>query len=524
MVDPQSLITQLLDPSAYPFETLSVDLEQTHISLVFLTGEFVYKVKRPVDFGFLDFTTLEKRLENCNREVILNRRLSPEVYLGVVPITQDESGLHVEGVGEPVEYAVKMSRLPKDGMMDRLLQKDAVTEEMMADLGRRIAQFHATAITNPEITEIGGADTVRVNVQENFDQTEAHIGRTLDQETWDAIREYSLGFLDRRAGVFQHRAETDRIRDCHGDLRAAQICFHDGEISILDCIEFNDRFRISDVAADIAFLAMDLDVIDRQDLSKALMTAYLDESQDWELLELLPFYQSYRAYVRGKIEGFRLDDPTTPEGEKAQIAAQGKTFFDLARSYAKQPITPRLVLMGGLMGTGKTTVAEALSHERGFAHLSSDETRKRLAGIDPEDRRYVEFDSDIYSPEFSQRTYQALFDEARDLLKSGRSVIVDASFRTKSERAIAVRIAEETGSPLLFALCTADDETIRQRLTDRETRGTGASDGRWEIYQAQKDHFEPPNELVPNVIELRTGEISPVVLSGILAVLDYQIQ
>jgi aminoglycoside phosphotransferase family enzyme len=324
----------MLDPKAYPdSDSVSrVEMMQTQMSFVFLTDEFVYKIKKPVDLGFVDYTTLEQRYFYCQREVELNQRLCPETYLGVVSIIRKKDMILLENRGEAIEYAVKMRRLPQEAMMNVLLNNNGVTLEMVAHVAEKLAAFHRTAETSDKINVFGSLDTINQNTDENFSQTIKYIGNTISQERYRNIKSYTTGFIASNAPLFDKRIADGKIRDCHGDLHAAHICFTD-DILIYDCIEFNDRFRYCDVASEIAFLAMDLDNYDRPDLSRGFVDAYVSFSQDTELLELLDFYKCYRAYVRGKVESFKLDDPHISDEEKAKTLTTARNYFELAESY-----------------------------------------------------------------------------------------------------------------------------------------------------------------------------------------------
>ncbi len=332
-LDIPSLQKALLDPNIYPDHPRVVKCIETHISLLFLTGSHVYKVKKPVDFGFLDFTSLEKRKLFCEEEVRLNRRLSPDIYLGVVKITREGGRISLDGKGEWVECAVKMRQIPEEFLMDKLLERKKVTPKMIEVVSEKLAKFYFTAETNDLIKSFARPERVKQDTDENFDQTEKYIGLTIPREIYEEVKTRTNEFFETKREVFQRRIDSDRIRDCHGDLRLEHIFWRDG-ISIFDCIEFNERFRYTDVAADIAFLAMDLDYHGRQDLSEHLTRAFIGESGDHELMEVLNFYKCYRAYVRGKVESFRLDDANIQEGEKADALKRAQKYFDLAHAYA----------------------------------------------------------------------------------------------------------------------------------------------------------------------------------------------
>jgi len=326
------LVKALLKPKAYPEAPGHIELAQTQMSFVFLTDDYVYKVKKPVNLGYLDYTTLEKRYFYCQREVELNRRLCPEAYLGVVPISQKGDDIYLGELGEIIEYAVEMRRLPQEAMMNVLLANNQVSPEMLASVAQKLAEFHNKAETNVTISAFGGLDTIIQNTEENFTQTEKYIGNTISQGQYQHIKAYTDTFIKENTSLFHKRVEDGRIKDCHGDLHAAHICFTDS-ICIYDCIEFNDRFRYCDVASEVAFLAMDLDHYGRVDLSDHFINAYVSQSRDSELKDLLNFYKCYRAYVRGKVGCFQLDDPHISQQEKVDVLATARSYFELAESY-----------------------------------------------------------------------------------------------------------------------------------------------------------------------------------------------
>lgn len=486
-----ALVEALLQPETYPHRPAQVRLVQTQMSFIFLTGEFAYKVKKPVDLGYLDYTTLEKRRHFCQQEIELNRRLCPEVYIEVVPITSRQGKLQLGGPGDVVEYAVKMKELPQERMMDKLLPADKVSEDMVTAVARRMAAFHGEAATSPEISKYGGLEALRVNTEENFSQTEKYIGTTISRRTYDLIREYTENFMTDNRALFEKRVAEGRIRDCHGDLHAAHVCFTNG-ICIYDCIEFNDRFRYGDVASEVAFLAMDLDRFYRADLSRTFVNAYVQASGDDGVLHLLDFYKCYRAYVRGKVEGFKLDDPFISDKETALEAA--RSYFRLACRYARGKRL--LLIVTGLVGTGKTTVAQALARSFDLTVISSDVVRKELAGIPPTERRFEPIDKGIYSEEFTVRTYEEMFARAESLLQRGESVVLDASFKRQGHRLEARRLAQKLGTDFAALECVLDEPTVKARLEQRVKEGS-ISDGRWEVYLAQKQDFEKINEFPP---------------------------
>ncbi len=322
----------LLQPQAYPHKTGKIKLVQTQMSFVFLTGELVYKVKKAVNLGYLDYTTLEKRHFFCHQELKLNRRLCPNAYLDIVVINNDKGKIQINGKGEPIEYATKMSQLPQKRMMDVLLRSGQLNQEMITQVAEKLAIFHQGTETNPEISAFGRTEVISQNNQENFYQTEKYIGTSILAPQYDRILSYTTEFINTNSALFQNRIRESKIRDCHGDLHAAHICFTN-DICIYDCIEFNDRFRYSDVASEVAFLAMDLDRYQERNLSRHFINTYVEQSEDIDLLKLLNFYKCYRAYVRGKVESFKQDDPHIPANEKAQSLIVAREYFNLAESY-----------------------------------------------------------------------------------------------------------------------------------------------------------------------------------------------
>jgi hypothetical protein len=326
------IIRVFSDPAVYPESTRAVEIAQTQMSVVFLTDKYVYKIKKPVNLGYLDYTTLAKRHRLCKQEIKLNRRLCPEVYLGVVTVTSAKGKITLGGAGRAIEYAVKMRKLPANRMMDVLLAKNQVTPEMINHVAAKVAEFHKNAETSREIGKFGTIDTIRFNTEENFSQTAKYIGRAVTPDVYSRIATFTRDVLDDRALLFQKRVLDKKIKDCHGDLHAQHICFTDG-ICIYDCIEFNDRFRYVDVAAEVSFLAMDLDRWGHAELSQQFVKAYVEKSGDSEIPELLNFYKCYFAYVRAKVNCFRLDDPLLSPAEKDKALADAKQYFTLAESY-----------------------------------------------------------------------------------------------------------------------------------------------------------------------------------------------
>jgi len=482
-------VKALLNPLTYPEQPAAVELRQTQMSFIFLTGSHAYKTKKPVNLGYLDYTTLEKRGYFCRQELELNRRLSPGAYIAVMPITQSPAGIQLDGKGEIIEYTVKMKQLPGDRMMDVLLPQYRVTPAMLEKVAALMSDFHSRAATDPRISAFGSLEGIRTNNDENFSQTEKYIGTLITQKSHRLIKEYTDSFISNNGALFDRRVEQGRIRDCHGDLHCAHVCFAD-DIYIYDCIEFNERFRYCDTASEIAFLAMDMDRYGRADLSTAFVQSYIKASGDKEMATLLDFYKCYRACVRGKVACFKYDDPLLKD--KDAIAREAALYFNLAHKYAYRK--PMVIIVTGLIGTGKTTAAGRIGQGLGYTILSSDVIRKELAGVPAGERHYDDFSSGIYSPEFTRKTYAELLKRTRALLQNGQSVIMDASFKKREDRMAARGLAIESNAGFLAVECVADEGTIQRRL-ERRKRAGSVSDGRWEIFADIKKDFDSLAEI-----------------------------
>lgn len=485
-----ALIQAMSDPSVYSPVPESVQVIQTHISVVFIAGELVYKVKKPVNLGFLDFTTLEKRRFICSQEVKLNSRFSEGIYLGVASIYQADSGVNLTGDGEEIEVAVLMRRVPEDRLMTQMLKNDLISIESLDALADRIAHFHSQAARGRDIAGFGSLEVIRQNVRENFDQVLPFIGSTIEEETFQEISRRSMDFLNEHQELFQERVRAGFIRDCHGDLHVDHVVMLD-RIMLLDCIEFNDRFRYGDTAADLGFLLMDLDFLGYPAFAKRVTERYAHSSGDPGVLKLLPFYESYRAFVRGKVLGFELEEPEIPSQERGELLATARDYFRLSLSYLEPAPPPALVITVGLVATGKSHLAGLLGKRLGIEPMKSDLLRKEIHGLPAFQHQLDMYEQGIYTPVSTERTYGTLLEEARQALANGHSVILDASFLRHEHRMRARELAREAKAKFKQIECTASEDVVRSRLEQRLTRTDEPSDGRWEIFQQQKTAFEP---------------------------------
>lgn len=488
------LVQQLKNPALYSDSPHRVQLVQTHISYVFITRNHVYKMKKPVNFGFLDYSTLKKRKYYCQEEIKLNRRLCPDIYLGMVEVREKAGKVNLGDSGKTLDYLVKMKRLPEAKMMDKLMLKNKTTKEVIDKIAQKVASFHCQAATGGKISQGGSLKAIKENVDENFVQTLSFVGQTISQPKFDAIKSYSYQFLKENKKLLEDRVKEQKIRDCHGDLYSKNICLSE-DIYIYDCIEFNTRFRYADVASEVAFLAMDLDFYNRGDLSNFFVNSYIKYSSDFELGALLNFYKCYRAYVRGKVHSFVLEAEEASKEEKKLNAQLAKRYFNLAYSYVAKR-KPTLIVMSGPTGIGKTYLAEKIAEETQALVISSDVVRKHLAGIELTQRVRGGFEEGIYTKQFSKLTYQTMYKEAAKLLLSGISVILDATFLKKQSRRQAHAVAGKARTSFLVVECHASEQAVRKRLLKRAEDRQAVSDGRWPVYLEQRKAFESADEVL----------------------------
>ena len=492
------LIDAMKNPDFYPHQPKAVELIQTHISYVFIAGDFVYKIKKPLKFDFLDFTSLAKRKFFCEEELRLNQRLAPDTYLDVIAISRTSQGNITMNHGiEIIEYAVRMKRLPGDRMFKSLLARKLIDEKIMDALAEKIASFHRQAGTDAHIDALGSIENIRHNNDENFSETLNYINVTLPEYQYRFIKEYVDQFLFVNQALFEKRVRNHKIKDCHGDLHLDHICIHDG-ITIFDCIEFNERFRCGDVAEDVAFLTMDIDFNGYPQLADVFVTSYVNYSGDIDLPALLNFYRCYYAYVRGKVTSLRLAQEEITENECRAIKKTAEKYFDLAYTYAARLDKPALILTAGLMGSGKSYQARRLAGLLGAEIIRTDVIRKEIFALQPTDRRYEDFGQGIYSDDVSRLVYQKIFELAGQKIKQGKPVIIDASFKKRAERQNALRLAATLGVPCYILECFCPDEITRQRLERRILNNDNASDGRWELFQQQKNDFDVIQEFSEN--------------------------
>lgn len=457
------LIQQMLDANFYSHPVQEpIRLVQTHISYVLLTGDYAYKIKKPLNFGFLDYSTLDKRHYFCNEELRLNQRGAAELYLDVVTIVQQGETFQFAEQGTPAEYAVKMRQFPQDALLSHKFREGTLTLELLKQLADVVADFHNKAETNDYIRSFGEIPQIRAAFDENYEQTHKYIGGPQTQAQFDETRAYTDQFFSNRTDVFASRIQNNWIRECHGDLHLGNICLWKNTLFLFDCIEFNEPFRFVDVMFDIAYIVMDLEVGKRPDLSNAFLNDYVEQTGDWEGLQVLPIYINRQTYVRAKVTSFMLDDASVSDEDKRQAFQTASLYYQLAWEYS-QPRQGQLILMSGLSGSGKTTVARHLARQINAIHIRSDAVRKHLGGIPLHQRG----SDDLYTPEMTQKTYDRLLSLGTMLASQGYSVILDAKYDRVSLRKQAITQADTHELPLTILHCTAPMEVLKERLRNR---------------------------------------------------------
>jgi uncharacterized protein len=493
-VDLAQLIDGLSRPAAYEHATDAVEVRQTHISTVFLAGEYAYKIKKPVNFGFLDFTELERRHQVCLDEVRLNRRLAPSVYLGVVPVVRSAQGLTVDREGEAVEWAVKMRRLPDHATLLSAMQRGELTQGRLEAVAGRVASFHRSADRGPHIAAFGKFDVVAGNARENFAQAAPEVGFTLSAPVFEELRNLTEAKLAEARPLIDDRAARGVPCDGHGDLRLEHIYLFPGEpppgdLVIIDCLEYTERFRFADPVSDIAFATMELEFAGRADAARTLAEAYFRFSGDDAGRPLLPLYVAYRSIVRGKVRGFELRETEIPAERRTKSLGRAKAHFLLALGILAPPRRrPLLALVAGLPGTGKSTLARALGDKAGFEVIRSDVVRKEVAGLAARESAANTWKSGLYADEWTRRTYEEVRSRAEKALFEGKRVVVDASFGRETLRIDLLEAASALAVPAVLFVCDAPSDLVRARL---DSRRDDASDADAMVYDAARRAWEP---------------------------------
>lgn len=489
-----ALITALLAPEAYPHPVPAVRLIETHISWVLLAGDFAYKIKKPVDLGFLDFSSLEKRRHYCDEEIRLNRRLAPDTYLAVVPVAGSVAAPHMASDGPILDWAVQMRAFPADATLDR---EPAVSPGQIDAIADRIARFHAALEAAPEDSDYGTPESVMQPVRENFVPLRERLHGRADLKAMIGIlADWSEAEGTRLTDFFRQRKAGGFVRECHGDLHLGNIAWVEEAPLIFDCIEFNPALRHIDIVSETAFLFMDLIARGHADLAWRFLNRWLEHTGDHAGLDGFRFYLVYRAMVRAKVAALRAAQAGQPD------LAEVRHYLELADSLTRRPPV-QLTLMHGHSGSGKTWASQALLESPGAIRLRSDVERKRLFGLDALADSSV-ISGGIYSPETGWRTLSRLLELAEYLLAEGYSVIVDATFLARSWRSPFFELAAKRGIPIRIVSMNVSPDLMRERVRQRMQRADDASEAGLEVLESQLKNAEPLSEA-----ELRVTQFWP---------------
>lgn len=479
----QALIAALQNPALYPHPVEGFQVIETHISWVLLTGPFAYKIKKPMNFGFLDFTDLDKRQRFCGEELRLNQRLTEGLYLEVLPITGSEDAPQLGGEGPVIEYALKMRQFPQSQLLSAVQARGELTPGHIDALARQIADFHGRTPVVAEDHPLCSAQAIVAPMRQNFEQIRPLLDNAADLQQLEALEAWTEANISRLQPLLAQRATDGSIRECHGDIHLGNATLLDGEVVLFDCIEFNEEFRLIDIASDAAFLAMDLEDRGLKALSRRFVSAWLEHSGDYAALELLNFYKAYRALVRAKVALFSLAHQSDAV-QKAATLRQYRNYANLAESYSAIP-SPFLAITSGVSAVGKSHVALRLVEALGAIRLRSDVERKRLFGEQPAAAKGG-LSEGIYNADASAATYQRLHQLAESALHAGFPVVLDATYLKQEQRAAAWQVAEHNGAPFLILDCQAPESFIATWLQQRQEEGSDPSDATLEVIQAQE--------------------------------------
>jgi aminoglycoside phosphotransferase family enzyme/predicted kinase len=483
-----------------------------------MASPYVYKFKKSVDFGFLDYSTLEKRKKFCEREVELNRRLSDGIYLGVVSVIKEGDSFQILDEvlqsDSVVEYAVKMKQMPEEYFLHSYLEQDTLSNEHLDRVAKKLANFYNKQQPDEQVLQYGEIESIKVNTDENFEQTREFVRETLTENAYKAIQYFTNQYFEQRRDLFDRRVAEKRIVDGHGDLHLEHIHITPEKVQIYDCIEFNDRFRYGDIAADLAFLAMDLDFNNRWHEERYFIAQMTQKLDDSDLPKIIDFYKCYRAYVKGKVKSLQSGEEEVPQKEREQAAQTASEYFDLSLRYALLGSKPIVLIFMGGVGTGKTTLAKYLGQKINIERFSSDHIRKSMAGLCLQKRTPLEQRKKLYSKSMSEQTYQALLLSMEDCIAAGKNVILDATFSNRSSRKKIVQRFRKMDVNYLFIEAKAPDEIIKSRLRKRDQQENIVSDARLEDFEILKNRYDPPTEIADeNLISVQTNQTIPKTIS-----------
>lgn len=508
------LIAALRDPRAYAHPVDGVELVETHISSVLLAGDFAYKLKKPVNFGFVDFSTLALRRHYCEEELRLNRRSAPTLYLDVVPVTQrEDGGLRFGGDGAAFAYAVRMRRFDADAQLDHMARDGRLDAALIDRLAAAIATFHGSCDPAPLESGYGNPERVRVWTANTLGQLRAALeGEDLRQRL-DRLAAWADTEFARRADAFAARRAAGFVRECHGDLHLGNIALIDGHPVAFDCIEFNPELRFIDVASDLAFTWMDLVDFGLPRLAARFLNAYLEASGDYAGLATLRYYAAYRALVRALVASLRRAQPNRSPQEQEADRAQCLRYLAVAEQIAA-PAPPLVLATCGVTGSGKTTVAQHLVESLKAVRVRSDVERKRLAGVAAHVKRPAAVGGGLYAPAATEATYERLRSTAAAIVDAGFAAIVDATFQRRRDRYALRQVAQSLGARFALVVCSAPPAVLRARVAARLARGADASDATLEVLAAQLAAFEPVGDGEADVVLRLETDADPAALAA----------
>jgi aminoglycoside phosphotransferase family enzyme/predicted kinase len=484
------LIEALSRADAYEHPTAAIRIVETHCAWVLLTGDFAYKVKKPVDFGFLDFSTLEKRHFYCAEEVRLNRRFAPAVYLDVVAVTGRPERPQMAGSGAVIEYAVRMRQFAGDGLLSQLAERKQLNASHIDQLVDQVAGFHESTQRASPDAPYGEPQRIHHWVSENFQHIRPSLKTAGRVAQLDGIQRGVEDERKRIETLLAHRKQDGFIRECHGDLHLGNITLIDGKVTLFDCIEFNPELRWIDAFSDVAFLVMDLDDRQYRNFAFHFLNAYLHRSGDYQGLGVLRYYMVYRALVRAKVAMLRRQQAARHSALFKDADAEYSQYMRLAERYLA-PDQPALLITCGLSGSGKSTVARQLSETSGIIQIRSDVERKRMSGLDAADKSRSDLNEGLYSASQTEKTYRRLAELAKGVLQAGYSVIVDATFLQRQYRDVFRKLAEKLGVAFTIVHCVATDQELEQRIQAREREGGDPSEATLGVLNAQRKNQQP---------------------------------
>ena len=489
-----SLVTALCNPSAYDHEVRDLSVMETHISWIILTGDYAYKIKKPIHYSFVDFSTLEKREFYCHEEIRLNSRLAPDIYLGVAAISGDLEHPTFKGFGKPIEFAVRMRQFPQQDMLSHLSSQNLLLKKHIIGLAKEVSDFHSQIEIVPKDGEFGTPDSIHYWTKENFNQIESKLNNKDDLALVENIKEWSEHEYSKIHKKLKERKNLGFVRECHGDMHLGNMVLMGGKVTIFDCIDFNDQLRWIDVMSEVAFVVMDLYERKHPEFAYQFMSSYLQHTGDYKGLTVFAYYFVYRAIVRAKVAILRATQNNLTNQQKQEINYEFKSYLRMAKQYIERK-NNLMIITYGLSGSGKSTYAELLVGSIGAMQVRSDIERKRLYGYSALEDTSSSINENIYSAQSSNETYKHLAKIAEYIIGAGHSVIVDACFLKKEQRDMFRSLASELQVPFILLEFKASVDALRQRIKARtDEKGKDPSEAGIDVLNYQIQNYLPLEE------------------------------